>query len=234
MIFKDVGQGARRIGQQGRQGSGRQSFESRVSRGKHSERTVTAQGINKSCSIKCRLQCRMFGTVGNDVIHGSVGQQDCVDHMHHTVVGHDVGYCHLGIVDEYTIGIDGHSNVFSQKSRGSHFVGQVGRFHAAGQNVVFEDVGQGTRGVGQQGGDRALGKSRKGCIGRCEHREGSCTAQVIGQSGGHHRSFQGRVIRAVHHHINHRGIRLRAQTQEEERCDQCRKQFPGKARNQFQ
>ena len=92
----------------------------------------------------------MVGRIDDDVHYGDGrGQQHGVNDMDHAVVGLDVGDGDLGVVDEDTVGVDGHGDVLAVERGDDLPVGEVSRKDLSAGDVVGQDVGQGALGVCQ-------------------------------------------------------------------------------------
>ena len=71
----------------------------------------------------------MYFAIYNDIQNGvcrlSRWQQHCVNHVNNTVVCHYISYNYLCIVDEYTVGIDGHQYILSVECSNNLTVCQI-------------------------------------------------------------------------------------------------------------
>ena len=114
MVEQDLLELSFRIFQQGFHGTFWQSLEGIIGWCKECQHTFTLEGsVELSCIDSC-LEDGVIGTVADDVVNG-VGrwQQNCIDHMHHTIVGFQVGDGYLGIVDVNMSIHDGYLHFFA-------------------------------------------------------------------------------------------------------------------------
>ena len=124
MVEEDVGE--LRQGQEvfcrSVQGSS-QSQEGIVGRGEHGEGAFSGECSSEVGFDHGGFEQVVHVAVDND-IHDRSGlrlrwrEQYGVDDVDHTVVGHDIGYGDLGVVDEDAIVIDGDGYVFSEEGGG--------------------------------------------------------------------------------------------------------------------
>ncbi len=114
MVEQDLLELSFRIFQQGFDGTFWQSLEGIIGGCKECQHTFTLEGSVELGGIDCCLENGVIGTVADDVVDG-VGrwQQDGIDHMHHAIVGYQVGDGYFGVVDVNMSILDGDFHRFT-------------------------------------------------------------------------------------------------------------------------
>ena len=195
-----------------------QGFERCVGRCEYCERTFTAQRIHQASSTNCRFEQGVVFAVHDDVNHSrslrSWRQQDCIDYVHHAVVGREVSDDDLCVIDEYAVGCDANGNVFSNERFDHLTVRQISCVRLRTYNVVLENVTE----VGQcqqvfSGDFQRLCQCNDCCVSRSEHCERTFTAQRIHQACCTYCCFEQGVIFAVYDDVNNRRCRWRRRQQ---------------------
>ena len=194
-----------------------------VGRSEHREGAFAGQGLVQAGAVEHGSQHEVIWASGDDVRNGRVvstsgsGKDDGVDDVDHAVVGCDVrdgdggrpvdGHGAVGHGDGGVIAIEHGHGLLGHQIRAQHL---------GAEDVVEEDVGKITCRVCEEGLDSALGQGLKRGIGRGEHCERPISGEVVGKLRRDDGGFEGRVDLTVDHDIDHRGLGLGHEPQEEE------------------
>ena len=73
----------------------------------------------------------------NDCCLGSRRNQDCINHMHNTIVSRDISYCYLSIIDEDTSITDRNRNVLLNQCGNHLSVAKVFSHRCACHDVIL-------------------------------------------------------------------------------------------------
>ena len=110
--------------------------------------------------------------------------------MNHTVAGFDVGGNDCGVVNHHRAILDAEFDGCALESLHFQTVGHIGGHRLRTQDVIEQNLGQVTAGVGQQRFHSAGGQGGKSLVGRGKDSEGTFAGEGIHQTGRTHRGDQ--------------------------------------------
>ncbi len=165
MVEEDVGQCTSRVRIQCCDQICWKCQEGSIGRGKNSKGAGGIERRVQAFAKQTFFEDSMVGAIGDDVHHGSWRQQYRIDDVYDAIISFQVDDGHLSIVDKYSLGVDGHPDVFSLQGSGSLAIFKVGGEYFSAENVVEEDLRQRASRIGQEFIDnfcRECGKSSVG------------------------------------------------------------------------
>ena len=184
----------------------RQACKRIVGGSEHCERSIAAQGFHQASCDHRSFKRVVVLAVHNDVHHRVAWrwgwQQHGVDDVHHAVVSHEVRNRHLRIVDEYTVHVDGHSDVGTVQGGHGHAVHEVGAQGRAAHHVVGQD-GRQQRGIRQHCVKRFCRNVCEGSVRWSKYSERAITAERPSKASRDDCGLEGRVRFAVHDDVHH-------------------------------
>ena len=187
---------------------GHQGYNRVVGWCKDGKRTFSGQGVYQASSTYGRFQQRVVFAVDDHVHNGcslrSWREQDSIDHVHHTIVGSDVGHSDGGVIDHHCAVHDGDGDVFTEQGGEHVAVHEVGAECRGPHNVVEEDIRKAIKGEEVFGSDAEFSDQSSDCsIGRCEDRKWAVAGQVVGEFSRDDGRLEKSVVFAVHYHVDY-------------------------------